>query len=187
MNQEVARLVILSGLTPLIPVPYLDGVVERKFLRQAVEKLAIYHTIQLEDQALEQLVEDRGSILLGCLTAVLWWPIKKLFRTIFFFLAVKDVIDLVSVNAHRIAMIDLAIREGRLPGDAAGVRQMMDQTLGQVRVSPVSRMVLRLEKGEQPGWPQDPDPAMKAVSWAHKQGGGAVVLDKFRTGLQVKA
>ncbi len=187
MNQEVARLVILSGLTALIPVPYLDGYVERQILRKAIQRLALVHTFEVTKDALDTLVEDRGSVLLGCLVAVLWWPVKKLFRTIFFFLTVKDVIDLVSVNSHRIAMIDHALREGELQQDPAAVRTRMDDVLGRVRISPVSRKVLRLERGQQTGWPTDDAPELRAVAWAHEQGGGATVLERFRLGAQAKS
>lgn len=65
MEKDYTTEVMLAGLTPLIPVPLLDDYAERHVLRGIYRRLAQAHAVALTDEALELLVEDRSSTLLG--------------------------------------------------------------------------------------------------------------------------
>lgn len=174
MSPKVAQYALFAGLCAFVPVPLLDGWLERKATRAMLVALAESRGRTLEPAALDILVEDRSSLLLGCLGVVFIWPIKKLFRTLFYFLTIKDVIDGVALASLRAAMVDAALH--RLPGDVKGVRDVMDVTLGRWQWSPVSRVFLRGERPEAVWLVPDANDLGVGLLFRHA-GGGAVVAD----------
>lgn len=179
LAQRLAPLVLLTGMCPLIPIPLLDDYVERELLRSAIRRMALTEGRAVPEEAINTLVEDRSSFLVGCLWAIVRWPFKKLFRTVFFVLAIKDVIDIVSRNSHRLALLHHALRRDLLPAHAARVREDMDATLERVSFSPLTRTVLRYEKLPVVAWQEGGTAAEKLVGLAHRRGGGGVALEKF--------
>jgi hypothetical protein len=104
---------VLVGLTPLIPVPFLDDVVKGYFRRRLVRQLASSHGRELGAAELDALVkEDDGGCLRGCLVAVLVYPLKKIFRKVFFFLEWKRAADLTSQTYHFGYLLNYALRRG---------------------------------------------------------------------------
>lgn len=180
MTPEISRLVVLAGLTPLIPLPFLDTYMERKLLRSAFEKIGVEQGRPLDSTSLDALTADHSSILVGCLIAMVIWPIKKLFRTFFYFLTVKDVIDGIAGASHRVAMVQAALHQGYLPDKAMTVRTAMDQTLKLVAFSPVRRIAMKMERPAPQGWIAASQ-TDRAVLWFHHHGGGGVVLARFET------
>ena len=176
---RLAPLVLLTGMCPLIPIPLLDDYVERELLRAAIRRIAVTEGRAIPEETIITLVEDRSSFLVGCLWAIVRWPFKKLFRTIFFFLAAKDIVDVVSRNSHRVAIFHLALRRDLLPAHAARVREDMDATLDRVSISPLTRTVLRYEKLPAEAWQRHDTLPAQIVASAHRRGGGGVVLEKF--------
>ncbi len=184
MNARVVPLAVLCGLCVLIPLPLLDGWVERRITRNIYAGVAKDHGMEIEPGALHVLTQDRSSILMGCLYSVFIWPIKKLFSTIFFLLVVKQVIDGVANALHRAEMIRHALAEGLLPPgegqavEAERVRTAMDTVFATVSTSPVGRGFRR-----QPAPPHvDPagkDPLVRVAVSVHRFGGGRFVTEKF--------
>ena len=179
MNSKIAHYALMAGACAFVPVPILDGWLQRKATRAMYAAIAESAGKPLDAATLDALAADRESLLLGCLGAVVVWPIKKLFRTVFYFLTVKDAIDGVALAALRGAMVHKAL--DRLPEGAKGVRDVMDLTVGRWQYSPVSRVILR---GERPPatWLLPSDDL--GVGWVYRHAGGAAILDDFAARLE---
>ncbi len=178
MNPTHFQWAFLCGCTAFIPIPFLDEYVERRVTRALLRKVAADRGAVIHEQALLVLTEDRSSVALGCLYTMVVWPLKKLFRTVFYFLTVKDVIDGTTLAAHRAMLVDIALAEGVLPGDAAAVRKVMDELLDKVRYSPVTRPLYRQERPELPGEPGQGFVA-GLVRTLQRQGGGGLLVPLF--------
>lgn len=113
-NQHwLATHAVLVGLTPLIPVPFLDDVAKGYFRRRLVRQLAASHGRELGAAELDALTkEDDGGCLRGCLSAVLVYPLKKIFRKVFYFLEWKRAADLTSHTYHFGYLMNYALRRG---------------------------------------------------------------------------
>src|SRR5919205_580792 len=71
---------VLTGLTPLIPVPLLDDLVKGYFRKRLVRSLAAGAGRALTDEELDALAAEReGGCLRGCVVAVLVYPLKAVF------------------------------------------------------------------------------------------------------------
>src|ERR671912_751047 len=92
---------IFVGLTPLIPVPVVDDLAQAYFRRRLVRTLAASHGRTLSAEELDALTsEPGGGCLRGCAVQVVLYPLKKIFRKIFFFLEWKRAADLTSQTYH---------------------------------------------------------------------------------------
>ncbi len=180
MENDYANEVMLAGLTPLIPLPLLDDYAERQVLRGIYRRMAQAHAVALTDEALELLVEDRSSTLLGCMALAIKWPLKKLFRTVLYFLTIKDVVDAVARNSHRVAIMKQAFADGHLPERVAEVRAAMDAVLDRTDYSPVTRFLLRRERSISEAWQQPVGPLPITIAFVHRHGGGDLVLRSYR-------
>lgn len=179
MTRETTPLVVLCGAAMLIPLPWVDGWVERRVTRRLLQEVARERGVTLADEHLDVLVGDRSSLVLGVVQAVVVWPLKKLFKTVLYFLTVKDVLDGVARAAHRVTLVDDALARGLLPARVEEVRRAMDHALERVMVSPVVRPLYGHDRPELPtSLPEDP--TARAVRWLQRQGGGAVVLETYR-------
>jgi len=103
---------VLVGLTPLIPVPVVDDLVKSHLLRRMAGELAAGRGWRLGPEEVEALTAERGGggHLGGCLGQALLYPLKKVFRKIFFFLEWKRAADLTSRTYHHGYLIDYALR-----------------------------------------------------------------------------
>ena len=92
---------ILAGLTPLIPVPVVDDLAKNYFRRRLVRRLAEANKRNLSGEELSALTSERGrGCLRGCLVMVLVYPLKAVFRKVFYFLEWKRAVDLTSRTYH---------------------------------------------------------------------------------------
>lgn len=102
---------VLTGLTPLIPVPLLDDLVKSYFRKRLVRSLAASAGRTLSVEELDLLTsEGEGGCLRGCVATVIIYPLKKLFRKIFFFLEWKRAVDLTSRTYHFGYLVGHALR-----------------------------------------------------------------------------
>ncbi|MDP2314712.1 MAG: hypothetical protein Q8P41_17545 [Pseudomonadota bacterium] len=176
VSVRVAHYALLSGLAALVPLPILDDWLRRRGHRAMYATLAEEAGTPLGPETLDALTEDRSSLLYGCLGIVVFWPLKKLFRTVLYFLTVKDVLDGAAEATLRAAMLREALP--RLPDDARAVRDVMDATLDRAQYSPVSRWFFR---GHRPDaeWVAGVDRVDRSVAWLYKKAGGGVILAEF--------
>ncbi len=102
---------VLVGLTPLIPVPLLDDVVKNYFRRRMVRGLAASAGRSPNEKELDALASERErGCLAGCLVAVLVYPVKAIFRKVFYFLEIKRAVDLASRTYHFGYVVSYALR-----------------------------------------------------------------------------
>src|SRR5215216_4644709 len=72
---------VLTGLTPLIPVPLVDDLVKSYFRKRLVRSLAAGAGRALSEDELDALAsEGEGGCISGCATTVLVYPLKAVFR-----------------------------------------------------------------------------------------------------------
>ncbi len=98
----------LAGLCKLIPLPFIDDIVQGFVVRRMVGQLLAHHDITADSTALDRLTRERQGCPLGCLYTLFLYPIKKILKKILFFLAFKDFIDESSRWFHRGYLIQFA-------------------------------------------------------------------------------
>src|ERR671932_759823 len=77
---------VLAGLTPLIPVPVLDDLAKNYFRKRLVRQLAAANGRELGDRDADALAAERErGCVSGCLLTALVYPLKSVFRKLFYF------------------------------------------------------------------------------------------------------
>lgn len=137
---------VLTGLTPLIPIPFVDDLAKDFFRRRLVRTLAASRGITLAPGVVENVTsEPAGCLLSGCLTQVVLYPLKKIFRKIFYFLEWKRSLDLTSQTYHFGFLVDCALRDGFLaPAEGASpevVREAIATVCREAPIRPVESAV----------------------------------------------
>src|SRR5215211_4394659 len=133
---------VLTGLTPLIPVPLVDDLVKSYFRKRLVRSLAASAGRTLTGEELNALASERGGGCLGgCATTVLVYPLKAVFRKIFYFLEWKRAVDLTSRTYHFGYHVGHALRrrEGGAPSllEADGARAVNEAVEAVCREAPI--------------------------------------------------
>jgi hypothetical protein len=139
---------VLTGLTPLIPVPVIDDVVKGYFRRRLVRALAAARGRRLSEAEVSALTEEGGGgFLRGCVAVALVYPLKKIFRKIFFFLEWKRAADLTSQTYHFGHLVGYAL-ERRADGatlvdlyGAERVGRAVEAVCREAPIKPVERAV----------------------------------------------
>lgn len=138
---------VLIGLTPLIPVPVVDDLAKSYFQRRMVRSLAAMRGRGLSAEDVDTLATERGGggCLRGCLSTVVVYPLKKIFRKIFFFLEWKRAVDLTSASFHHGYLVDYALAEwdalGANTKTTAEVRDAIDAVCREAPIKPLESAV----------------------------------------------
>ncbi|HEX8000478.1 MAG TPA: hypothetical protein VF528_18995 [Pyrinomonadaceae bacterium] len=146
-QRSITMHAVLIGLTPLIPVPFVDDMVKGYFQRRLVRSLALAHGREVNEADVATLTEERGGgCLSGCLGQVFIFPLKMIFRKVFFFLEWKRAVDLTSHSYHQGYLLDYSLREGwlgRTPHarNAADVRTAIDEVCRAAPIKPVESAI----------------------------------------------
>jgi hypothetical protein len=132
---------VLVGLTPLIPVPVLDDLAKSYFRKRLVRSLAAANGRVLSDEELDALaVEREGGCLRGCLVTVVVYPLKSIFRKVFYFLEWKRAADLTSRTYHFGYLLNYAMRrrsDGKSLLDVQSARDVSEAIQAVCRESPI--------------------------------------------------
>jgi hypothetical protein len=132
---------VLAGLTPLIPVPLVDDMLKSYFRKRLVRSLAASAGRVLNDEEVEALASERGSgCMSGCVTTALVYPVKAVFRKIFYFLEWKRAADLTSRTYHFGCLVAHALRprpDGLSPLDLRGARAVNEAIEAVCREAPI--------------------------------------------------
>jgi hypothetical protein len=105
---------VLVGLTPLIPVPVLDDLAKSYLRKRMVRALAASNGRNLSEEDLGALASEKdGGCLRGCVSALIVYPLKAIFRKVFYFLEVKRAVDLTSRTYHYGYLVDYAMQPQR--------------------------------------------------------------------------
>lgn len=137
---------ILIGATPLIPIPVVDDLAKTYLQRRMVRELVEVRGQPTDPQSVKALADDRGEgCLWGCIGGVVLYPLKKIFRKIFFVLEWKRAIDLVSRSYHHGYLMDYALSQGWIapagPIGAPQLRAAMDEVCRRTPIKPVEHAV----------------------------------------------
>jgi hypothetical protein len=135
---------VLTGLTPLIPVPIVDDLVKSYFQRRLVRELTRVYGFNTTEQDIRTLADDPSSgCLAGCLGGALLLPLKLIFRKLFFFLEWKRAVETVSRTFHQGFLLDSAFKAGWFPAkrNALELRSAIDAVCSEVGTGPVERAV----------------------------------------------
>jgi uncharacterized protein (DUF697 family) len=104
---------VLAGLCPLIPLPFIDDIALEFVRKQLLTSLFAAYQIELTPAHLAALLQtEKSNRLVGCLVGIVLYPIKKIFRKIFFVLSVKDCVDSASVVLHEGLLVRHALATG---------------------------------------------------------------------------
>jgi hypothetical protein len=134
-----------AGLSVLIPIPLLDLAFEHFFRRRMPGVIGKRNGRSLDKETIREL----NRLPPSCLQSCLGWPIlilftflKRLYRTILYFLTLKDASDNLSLYWHRAFLLDYMIRSGyvndptTVPIAAEALRQLLDD----ITLSPLSQL-----------------------------------------------
>lgn len=130
---------VLTGLTPLIPIPFVDDLAKGYFRRRLVHTLAMGHGVRLTPEAVQGLSsEPQGCLVSGCLSQVFLYPLRKIFRKIFYFLEWKRALDLTSQTYHFGYLVDCALRDGYVgPSGSRSVEEVRRAIEAVCREAPI--------------------------------------------------
>ncbi len=142
-NTVIAQTAFLVGLTPLIPFPFLDEMVRTRLLRRSFRLVAASEGVTLQKASLRWLAADWDGCALGCLFAGLWWPVRKLVKTVFYFMTIKECLDWLAEAGVRAEMVRIASAAGALPDDPKMVREVIVEALNAKAKSPVMNILQR--------------------------------------------
>lgn len=134
---------VLVGLTPLIPVPFVDDMVKEALERRLVREVGRAHGVELDDEAVRALVGEQGSAIAEMAKNAALFPFKLILRKVFMVLEVKRASDAASLAYHRAYLVERALRHRWLaplgPVPASEVRRGMDAATNAISISPLSK------------------------------------------------
>ena len=114
MNQStIITHAVLIGLTPLIPIPFLDDLVKSFFYKRLVRALAARYSLVLNNTEINLLSEDRSrGLLKGCLLGTVEYIVKRLIRKLIIVLEWHRAIDTVTQAYYAGYLMDYAFQQG---------------------------------------------------------------------------
>lgn len=134
------------ALTPLIPLPFVDDMVQHRLERRMVRQLAEAHGLRIWEEEIKILAEGpKSNVVAGIAKGVVLAPFKRILRKAFIVLTGKKMIDLATRTYHVGWLLDLTFARGWCspagPHRAREVRAAIDRVLVQVPLasSPVTR------------------------------------------------
>lgn len=138
-----------AGLSVLIPIPLLDLLFETIFKRRMAQTIAKRNGRLLEKPVVQTLNQGR----FGCWPGCFMWPInltleflKRLYRTILYFLTIKAASDQLSFYWHRAFLLDYMVRRGDLNDvpSAPMAAAALDTTLRGLTTSPLQQLAQQI-------------------------------------------
>lgn len=137
---------VMAGLTPFIPVPFIDDLAKTYFKRRMTRELAASYEQTLTEADVKTLSDDADEgCLRGCLIGILIYPLKWIFRKIFIFLEWKRAVDIVTRAYYQGYLIDYALDQRWIAPagetDATQARAAIDRVLAEVNPSLIERAV----------------------------------------------
>jgi hypothetical protein len=150
----VAFHAVASGLTPLIPIPFLDDYALRQVRERMVRAVLQEHGLPTPAKAVSilsgaQVDITLGGRVLGALKSLALFPLKKIFRKAFLVLWVKDCVDMASYSLHHGYLLQYAVARGDLEANGleAAAPRVHDAILAackEVDSRPVNQLLSRL-------------------------------------------
>lgn len=141
-----------AGLSVLIPVPLVDLAFETWFKRRMVRSIARRNQQNLPDVVVQ--IVNQGEF--GCWPGCIVWPIKllfeflkRLYRTILYFLTIKAATDQLSYYWHRAFLLDYMMRRGDLDdvNTAVLAAKALKLVLSDITTSPLIQLAQQITQG----------------------------------------
>ena len=134
-----------AGLAILIPIPLLDVAFEQFFKRRMPRVIARQNGLKLAPHIQLELNRGRFSCLQSCLMAPVLLTLlllKRLFRTILYFLTIKESSDLLSLYWHRAFLLDYMCKAGYLQDKETGIiaAEALREVLESITTSPLTQL-----------------------------------------------
>jgi hypothetical protein len=132
-----------AGLSILIPVPFVDSILEAYFRRRMPRDIARRRGRTLSPAVMREVNHQPGKgILSGCLMLplnLIIYVLRNLYRTIVYVLSVYDASEKLSYYWHRAFLLDYMVGRGHLdnPARAADAAQAMHRVLETTQTSPM--------------------------------------------------
>lgn len=148
--QRIALWSVLAGLCPVIPIPFVDDMALRFLRKRALRSELERGGIRPGRAQLDVYLAEPAN-LMGCLTTLVIYPLKKIFRKVFIFLAIKDCVDAASRTFHELWMIRHGVVSGQLTKADVTVevdaliplRRAVEATSQQVDTRPINQVLRR--------------------------------------------
>ena len=134
-----------AGLAILIPIPLLDVAFEQFFRRRMPRIIARQNGLKLSPRIQMELNRGRFSCLQSCLMAPILLTLlllKRIFKTILYFLTIKESSDLLSLYWHRAFLLDYMCKVGYLQDEetAAIAAEALGEILESITTSPLTQL-----------------------------------------------
>ncbi|HVS14217.1 MAG TPA: hypothetical protein VMV46_09850 [Thermoanaerobaculia bacterium] len=151
---------VASGLAAIVPVPFLDDHLVRLSRRRMVAELARAHGIVMGPAELHHLTGTERRTGLGCLIVVLIGAtfkiavkvLRRFFRTLLFWLTVKDASDAASQTFHEGFLISLGVADLQavsllrdpddpVDGRVRALRRRVEAVTRELDTRPIERLI----------------------------------------------
>jgi hypothetical protein len=145
-QREILVHAVLTGLTPLIPIPFMDGWALDRVQARMARQIGETHGVELPEAHARVLGKETGRNLglLGIPKKLAFYPIKRIFRTVLFVLLIKDMADVMS-RTYRVGyLLDHAFSGGRTNLPPETLRTAVDDVCRRVDTAPLRRAVVSM-------------------------------------------
>ncbi len=148
--QRIAAFSVLAGLCHAIPIPFVDDLALRFIRKRAIRSELARGKISV-GQAQMDVYLGKSTKFMGCLVAVLIYPVKKLIKKLLFVITIKNCVEDASFTFHELWLIRHAIVSKQLTQDKLTVevdaliplRKAIEATTKQIDTSPVHHLLRR--------------------------------------------
>ncbi|HEX2254959.1 MAG TPA: hypothetical protein VHQ65_16965 [Thermoanaerobaculia bacterium] len=154
----IARISLLAGLAPLIPLPFVDDWAEAMVRRRAVADLLRERGLDPTPGDVAILAGLEGDRRTGCVQRVVVWTVmklplyllKKIFRKVIYVLAIHDGVNAASSLFHDAYLLRHALAGGVLDAAPGGrvdreaarrVRRAVEATVAETDTQPLRRVI----------------------------------------------
>ncbi len=150
-RKSITTSAILAGVCALSPIPFVDDLVIGAIRRHLVGRQFRARGIELTWGQRRALTKTNRNLLMGCLLGVVIYPIRKIFRKVFYIFAVKEAVDVASRLLHQGLLVEHALDRGCIDGDGLGqdkaslehLNRVIDRTCKDTDTSPISQILKR--------------------------------------------
>jgi hypothetical protein len=134
-----------AGLSILIPIPLLDVAFEQLFRRRMPRIIARQNGLKLPPRIQMELNRGRFSCLQSCLMAPIlltFLLLKRIFKTVLYFLTIKESSDLLSLYWHRAFLLDYMCKAGYLRDEETAMlaAEALREILDNITTSPLTQL-----------------------------------------------
>ena len=134
-----------AGLAILIPIPLVDVAFEQFFKRRMPRNIARRNAMKLSPRVQIELNRGRFSCLQSCLMAPILLTLlllKRILRTILYFLTIKESSDLLSLYWHRAFLLDYMCKAGYFRDEETAViaAEALREILDTITTSPLNQL-----------------------------------------------